>query len=192
MRCDDCGKPANIRYVEIVDGETRTLHLCDGCANSRGMAISLAPLAAPLVNMLMGLLEEMGADERGSQDGAACPDCGLTVDEFRVGGKLGCSMCYETFTCELKPLLRRVHGSTQHTGSIPSRASADVELSRAARDLQLELERAVHAEEYERAAELRDRIRELEAQRTAGEASGNAGPAGMGPSPGSGGDDVDV
>ena len=45
MLCDDCGKPATIRYVEMVDGELRDLHLCDDCANTRGMALSLAPLA---------------------------------------------------------------------------------------------------------------------------------------------------
>ncbi len=171
MRCDDCGKPANIRYVEMVDGELRDLHLCDDCANTRGMALSLSPFAGPLVNLLMGLLDEMGVGEGRAEDGPVCPECGLTHAEFRSTGKLGCSSCYEAFAAELKPLLRRVHGSTVHTGSIPSKAPHDIETSRRARTLQLELERAVHAEEYERAAELRDEIRRMEAEGAAGDAT---------------------
>ncbi len=167
MRCDDCGKPANIRYVEMVDGELRDLHLCDDCANTRGMALSLSPFAGPLVNMLMGLLDEMDVGEERSGDGPVCPTCGLTRAEFRTSGKLGCASCYEAFAAELRPLLRRVHGSTVHAGTIPSKAPQDIETSRRARTLQLELERAVHAEEYERAAELRDEIRRLEVERAA-------------------------
>ncbi len=174
MRCDDCGKPANIRYVEMVDGELRDLHLCDDCANTRGMALSLSPLTGSLVNMLMGLLDEMGVGEERAEDGPVCPDCGLTRAEFRASGKLGCASCYEAFAAELKPLLRRVHGSTAHAGTIPSRAPQDIETSRRVRKLQLELERAVHAEEYERAAELRDEIRRLEADAVSGDAGGSS------------------
>ncbi len=172
MTCDDCGSPANIRFMEVVDGELRTLHLCDDCANTRGMALSLTPLAGPLVNMLMGLLEEMGADEGQDEDGPVCPDCGLTYAGFRGTGKLGCATCYESFVSELKPLLRRVHGSTHHAGTIPSKAPADAETSRQARSLRLELERAVRLEEYERAAELRDEIRRLEIGASADGAGG--------------------
>ncbi len=164
MRCDDCGSPANIRYVEMVDGELRDLHLCDDCANTRGMALSLSPFAGPLVDMLMGLLDEMRVGEERTEDGRVCPECGLTRGEFRRTGKLGCASCYEAFGSELKPLLRRVHGSTVHTGTIPSKAPRDIETGRRARALQLELERAVRAEEYERAAELRDEIRRLETE----------------------------
>ncbi len=187
MLCDDCGKPANIRYVEMVDGELRDLHLCDACANTRGMALSLSPLAGPLVNLLMGLLDEMGAGQVPADAGPVCPECGLTHAEFRSSGKLGCPACYEAFAAELKPLLRRIHGSTVHAGTIPSKAPSDIESSRRVRVLQLEQQRAVRAEEYERAAELRDQIRRLESDMTSGEADGERPSADD-----AGGEDVDV
>ena len=187
MLCDDCGKPATIRYVEMVDGELRDLHLCDDCANTRGMALSLAPLAGPLVNMLMGLLDEMGAGDDRPEDGPVCPDCGLSQAEFRSTGKLGCAACYEAFAAELKPLLRRVHGSIVHNGTIPSKAPQDIGISRRTRALQLELERAVRAEEYERAAELRDEIRQLEADMDEDHGDDGARTEGI-----AGGADVDV
>ncbi len=196
MICGDCGKPASIRFVEMVDGELRTLTLCDDCASTRGMALSLAPLAGPLVNMLMGLLEEMKGEPDETASEPACPDCGLTYAEFRRSGKLGCAGCYEALSSELRPLLRRVHGSTQHVGTIPSHAPPGIELDRQARSLRLELERAVRAEDYERAAELRDRVRALAAEGAADSAAGlrdAQGPPRDAPRPSDhGGDDVDA
>ena len=58
MICDECGRPATIRFVETVNGEMRLMRLCGECAAARGIGLSFAPLAGPLVNMLMGFLEE--------------------------------------------------------------------------------------------------------------------------------------
>ncbi len=162
MICDECGRPAAIRFVEMVDGEMRLMRLCDECASARGIGLSLTPLAGPLVSILMGFLEEVGAEEPAELQGPVCLGCGLSYKDFRRTGKLGCADCYTSFEDELKPLIRRIHGSTRHTGGIPSEASEDVESIREARHLKLELEKAVRHEEYERAAELRDRIRSLE------------------------------
>lgn len=179
MMCHDCGKPANIRFVEMVDGRLRALHLCDSCANTRGMSLSSSSLTGPLVDMLMGLLEEMGGVEEREDSGPVCPDCGLTYAEFRRTGKLGCGVCYDAFAAELRPLFRRVHGATQHTGTIPSKAPADAESVRQTRSLRLELERAVRREEYERAAEIRDEIRQLEETPVSSANTGGANTGGV-------------
>ena len=84
---------------------------------------------------------------------------GLTYEEFRRVGRLGCGTCYETFASQLRPLLRRIHGSADHTGGVPSALEGDHFRLRAIRKLKDELTRAVQAEDYERAAELRDTIR---------------------------------
>jgi protein arginine kinase activator len=173
MICDECGRPATVRFVEMVDGEMRLMRLCDECASARGIGLSLAPLAGPLVSMLMGLLEEVGAEEAAELQGPVCPGCGLSYKDFRRTGKLGCADCYTSFENELRPLIRRIHGSTRHTGGIPSKAPEDVESIREVRRLKLELEKAVRHEEYERAAEFRDRIRSLESTPRKEDGDGN-------------------
>lgn len=136
--------------------------------------------AAPAmkVNVVVGNLAR-------SDSAAACPRCGMTYEEFRKVGRFGCAQCYAAFAQHLQRLLKRVHGATRHAGKSPAGrgaspvsasgtaarpAAASEELGR----LRQELEKAVAAEAYERAAELRDRITQLQAE--AG-AAGEAGAA---------------
>jgi protein arginine kinase activator len=163
MDCDVCGeRPATIRYAEMIDGELSTWNLCEECAREKGVTGSLSSFATPLVNVLMGLLGEPAERDREGL-GGACPQCGMSYQDFRRTGRLGCAACYETFAAELGPLLRRIHGSTEHAGRAPAahadEAAARSELKR----LKADLAGAVGREEYERAAEIRDLIREREA-----------------------------
>ncbi len=165
MNCDECGRrPATIRYTEIVDGQLRAWSLCEPCSRERGVGAGLASISGPLVNILMGLLEDSGVTETSLQEQESCPQCGLTYGEFRRTGRLGCAECYEAFKDELLPLLRRIHGCTEHVGRFPSGHSEHAESLRELRALRSELDGAVRREDYERAAELRDEMRAVAAR----------------------------
>ena len=164
MICGDCAeRDVTIRYTEMVDGELTTWQLCEECARARGVGSGLSSMAGPLVNILMGLLEEASATDAGrDHTGPVCPRCGLSFPEFRTTGRLGCGVCYESFADELKPLLRRVHGSTGHVGKYPAELSDALTSRTELRRLQTDLASAIRREDYERAAELRDLIRARE------------------------------
>ena len=105
MKCERCGsRTATVRYAEVVDGSLTSWYLCEECASERGVTGSLTPLAGPLVNILMGLLEGGGEAEL-ADNGPTCPSCGLTYGRFRRTGRLGCGTCYETFAFQLRPRL---------------------------------------------------------------------------------------
>jgi protein arginine kinase activator len=96
-------------------------------------------------------------------DGVRCAACGGTLRDFRETGRLGCAECYVTFDFHLRDLLRRLHGSSHHMGERYVRAgSGERERRRTLLDLRDQLRRAVDNENFELAAELRDRIRVLE------------------------------
>jgi protein arginine kinase activator len=163
MDCEVCGKrAATIRYAEMVDGELSTWNLCDECAREKGVTGTLSSFAKPLVNVLMGLLGEP-AERESDEPVTACPQCGMSYQDFRRTGRLGCVTCYETFEGELRPLLRRIHGSTEHCGRVPSTHADEAGTRNEIRRLRADLARAVRREEYERAAEIRDAIRRKEA-----------------------------
>ena len=98
--------------------------------------------------------------EKGSA--GKCPHCGLTYADFRKSGRLGCAQCYYTFKDSLSSLLKRVHGSSEHVGKVPALAGKEVAVSRTLKELREKLHRSIQKEEFEEAAKLRDRIRELE------------------------------
>jgi protein arginine kinase activator len=177
MKCEMCGcRDATVRYSEVADGRATTWHLCEACAGERGVGGSLTSFAGPLVDVLMGLLE--GSVGEGPASGRpSCSACGLTYEEFRSGGRLGCARCYEAFASELGPLLRRIHGSSEHTGRVPSEVEGDHLRRRELGKLRARLAAAVRDEDYERAAELRDSILDAERSLEEGEAEVSGGVA---------------
>jgi protein arginine kinase activator len=59
-------------------------------------------------------------------------------------------------------MLRRIHGKTFHVGKVPKRSGGQIRIKQEIDRLKRELQEAVNAEEYERAAVIRDKIKELE------------------------------
>jgi protein arginine kinase activator len=92
-----------------------------------------------------------------------CARCGGTFQDFRETGRLGCSDCYRTFESPLRDLLRRLHGSTHHLGErYAERDPAAAQAREQAAELREQLRLAVETENFELAAEIRDRLRVVE------------------------------
>lgn len=161
MLCQECGKrPATVHLTKIVNGQKTELHLCQECAHEKGEFEYLLQPAFSFPSMLAGL---MGGHELAAPVAQErCPQCGQTYASFAQRGRLGCANCYETFSARLNPLLRRIHGSTKHVGKVPRRTGGLVRVRKEINTLRSDLQKAVDAEDFERAAKLRDQIRTLE------------------------------
>lgn len=177
MKCEapGCENEATVHEVVIKSGKKVERHLCEQHAQTEGV---VNPPHAPL-NELLTKFVMAQAGEQAPEAPAACPTCGMTWSNFREKGVLGCPDCYEAFEEQLTPLLARAHeGGAHHTGKTPGRAGLSSGLHRELSSLRRELEEAIKAEEYERAASLRDRIRTLHGESAASE---NPEPAGKNP-----------
>lgn len=164
MVCDHCGEhEAEVHLTQIVNNEMTTRHLCARCATDLGVQAG-APLAKlPLTDFLAQMGKGVAVDAEAGTAGP-CSFCSTSVEDFKRTGRLGCPHCYAVYEAQLRGLLRRIHGSTQHVGKIYLPPTAE-EADRTARlaGLRRKLQRAVDSEDFERAAELRDEIRALEA-----------------------------
>jgi len=164
MLCDNCKeREAVINLTQVEHDSKITLHLCDQCAQQKGVETGGNVLKSPLG----GLVAAMGKGANvlpSPADGLRCQACGGTLRDFRETGRLGCPECWKSFEPHLRELVRRLHGSTFHVGEryVPAGAvapDADEDVAAALRD---QLRAAVDAENFELAAELRDRLRVLE------------------------------
>jgi len=159
MQCQSCHKnEATIHLTEINDGVRSEAHLCESCAQKQGIAIkSQIPLNELLSSLLASQPEE---EEIGSSlNQRCCPECGITLEQFRKEGLLGCPYDYEIFEKPLLSLIEKTqNGNTYHTGKIPAKMPADARNKIELSALRQELERAVKREDYELAAQLRDKI----------------------------------
>lgn len=89
----------------------------------------------------------------------------MTYEQLTKVGRFGCASCYDTFKEHLKPLLKRLHGGhTDHCGKIPKRIEGNIHLKKELDELKLILKQYVQKEEFEKAAGVRDKIRNLETQ----------------------------
>lgn len=174
MNCQQCHqRPASVHVTQVTDDQVQELHLCERCAAERSEAFgggaaeafSIPGLVAGLLAGLGGAVAVPGAQPALASElaGQRCPRCGHSYLEFARTGLLGCPECYEAFSAALQPLIGRVHGRSRHEGKSPARGGGQLRLRRQTEDLRRQLASAVAEQAFERAAELRDRIREIEA-----------------------------
>lgn len=166
MDCDQCReREAVIHLTQIVNEEVTTLHLCEKCAAEKGVESQGTVAKTQLGNFLAAMTKGLPANTSPATSGDAdvCPRCAATLQDFRESGRLGCAECYSSFAGPLRDLLRRLHGSTHHVGeryAEPGQAPEPGEHREV--ELREQLRLAVETENFELAAELRDRLRVTE------------------------------
>ena len=167
MICDDCGKKeAVVHIVQIGPNGRVEKNLCEDCAQKYGNTMFAPQERAMSVNdFLKGVFSNTPRpreEDTPEVEELVCPNCGMRYRDFQQTGKIGCSVCYDTFRAQLEPLLRRIHGSSVHSGKIPHRTGGRFETKHEIEVLRAALKDAVAKEAYEQAAEYRDQIRALE------------------------------
>ena len=162
MSCEQCReREAVIHLTQIVNEQVTTLHLCERCAAEKGVESPGAQPKTPLGTFLAAMGQEPEPTQAPRTD--TCSRCGGSLQDFRESGRLGCPDCYRSFEVPLRDLLRRLHGSTHHVGERYADRGPTVPAERPqASDLREQLRLAVETENFELAAELRDRLRVME------------------------------
>ena len=162
MLCELCKQTqATVHLTEIINDQMTELHLCEACANQKGAQVESH---FGLADLLSGLADYSKPQESEEAVVKACPTCGMTYDDFRKVGRLGCAECYHTFRRSLGSLLKRIHGSPVHVGKSPARLVKPAKAKPELAELKRKLERAIEEEAFEEAARLRDAVRRMEQQ----------------------------
>ncbi|MDP4133278.1 MAG: UvrB/UvrC motif-containing protein [Bacillota bacterium] len=155
MLCERCKQnPATMHYTQVINGQVTEYHLCEACAREENISFDMPEF--DLINLFAPKREVKSA-------GLICPFCKTTLNEFRETGIAGCHKCYEVFEPVILPMLEGFHGCSKHKDvkkeAKPLTAEDKIE------KLQKELGEAVKAEEYEKAASIRDEIKALKEEK---------------------------
>lgn len=162
--CEVCKtRPAKVHYTEIVNHAMVAMNLCVECAEQKGIDVHAAGNYG-LGDLVAGLIDTAVESEAERISKVRCSHCGYEYSDFKRIGRLGCPECYEAFEAQLIPVLRHVHGSIQHAGKRAAARSERAAIRDRVAALREDLSLAIRAEDYERAASLRDEIRALETQ----------------------------
>lgn len=159
MLCENCGKNTATTHIKkIINGVATSRHLCNECAAEYGIS---GFGGGGIANMLSSMFGDVLTDNQ-SLRAKTCKKCGATFREIVNSGRVGCEECYTEFYSELLPYIKRVHGSTKHVGKVPNNAPLAVVPNDELPELRRQLHELVLKEEFEQAATVRDRIKELE------------------------------
>src|SRR5215212_1728059 len=155
--CERCNKPATVHMTEISGGKPHDDHLCDACAQEEGY---VQQTHVPINELLNQFLKSQAQVSEAPT--SRCPDCGMSWQEFKDTGLLGCPRDYDLFINQLGGVIERAQGGgNHHTGKLvqteadkPKKTKDDpVKLRQAELNrLRKELARAVEDESYELAA----------------------------------------
>ncbi len=168
MICEICKKKqAKLHITQVKEGQKLTIHICHDCAQENGVSGPSINTSFSIESHVGGVsqLKETSAEPtRDEHLNKTCSKCGLSYSAFKESGRLGCSMCYEVFAEQLKPLLQKVQKDVVHKGKAPKTDDQSVAMKRDISDLRLQLKDAVRQEQFELAAQLRDQIRGMEGE----------------------------
>ncbi|MBQ8310616.1 MAG: UvrB/UvrC motif-containing protein [Clostridia bacterium] len=176
MLCEKCKKrTATVFYNENINGKTRAYSLCGECAaklrekgDLQDITSMIGTFADPFSELhdnlfggFFGLPTQMSVPAE-----KKCGTCGCSYSDIARDGRVGCAECYTVFSNELSRMIQSVHGTTTHTGKIPARHRAQQERARKLENLKKSMKDAITNEDFERAAALRDEIRQMESEGT--------------------------
>jgi protein arginine kinase activator len=165
MICQDCKKrEASVHMTQISGNDKTSLSLCRECALARGFHSPLDNMPFPLADILSNMVKATAtAAKSDPADELVCRKCGLTFDEFARQGRFGCGECYTAFRPRLESIMRKIHGASLHRGRNPETQSLTPQLDplpvKEEERLEAELKKAIDSEDFERAAELRDKLK---------------------------------
>ena len=168
MKCQKCGNNnANTHIKTIVNGEFREYDLCSECAKKMGYTNIFSDIDSEFSGFLGSFF---GNALPARSQATHCDFCGSTYSDIVKTGQVGCANCYEVFESLLLPSIRKIHGNTTHCGK-NSTASQKLAVKKQEEktdkeklaELKAELEKAINEQNFEYAAELRDKIKEMEA-----------------------------
>lgn len=160
MLCEECGKnPATVSISVSTGNGFNTRNLCPECMKK--MEASLAK--GDIQSFLSSVLSILSKEKKAEHPSITCSGCGLTYAEFEHTGRLGCAQCYRDFAAQLKPVLQKIHGRTQHAGRKPASFVPNPQdlLDQRILELRQKMEEAVAEENFEAAAQYRDELRSL-------------------------------
>ncbi|MBQ8228832.1 MAG: UvrB/UvrC motif-containing protein [Clostridia bacterium] len=169
MLCQNCGKNEATTHIRrVVNGDTTQMHLCADCAQHLGYGDMFSGFGLNLDDFFGGFLGDT-VQKLASPVETRCQKCGNTFGDIVRSGKVGCSECYKTFYDKLLPSIQRIHGRIKHNGKQVSAVESTVIHAKEIQEnpieqLKKELADAIEKQEFEQAAVIRDKIKELESE----------------------------
>ena len=173
MICDFCKKnKATIHLIRVQNDNVEKVNICAECAGDFSF-FSEDDFYKDLTKILYKIFKADEGQPSGIKElrnlknleirkNRSCSFCGMDLKNIKKLGKMGCPNCYSEFKNILLPIIKAIHKNIEHKGKIPENTTGQIKLEKSIRDLRNRLKREIFVENFEEAARIRDKIRQLE------------------------------
>ena len=166
MKCDGCQKKeAALVLHMITNGQVATRSLCLECAKKAHQEMAQA---FSTMGMSMTGMEEMrGAVQESKRENLRlpkmiCATCRTAYEDINDETVFGCPKCYQAFHTQVIDYLSSIRGPEKQLIELDAQEKDFSFVTRGNEtELRERLNEAVRSENYEQAANLRDRLKEL-------------------------------
>ncbi len=179
-RCELCGRQEGIIEIQVYrDNKPKMLSLCTSCAmkllenhpeGKDDISALLEKGGEEMFQMIFEVRSLLGEivsqihtieTQRARTSQVQC-SCGLTYEEFKETGYLGCPWCYDTFKTAIHEMLVDIERGTVHRGMIPPKHVYFLLVQKEIAYLQRRLKHLISREAYEEAARVQKRLRRIQ------------------------------
>ena len=173
MICDFCKKnKATIHLIRVQNDNVEKVNICAECAGDfsffseddfyKDLTKILSKIFKADEGQPNGIRELKNLKNLEIRKNRSCSFCGMDLKNIKKLGKMGCPNCYSEFKNILLPIIKAIHKNIAHKGKIPENTTGQIKLEKSIRDLRNRLKREIFVENFEEAARIRDKIRQLE------------------------------
>ena len=169
-KCFFCNKIGPVPYhvTEIEKGQVESFDMCAKCVDEYTKELGGNPVKNPPIDVSNiktpeDLLSFISSVSSKTSDKKPCK-CGTTPEDIEQKGRFGCVNCYEHFKEFMESMVYPFHNADTHVGKTP-RAQIMRKIEENPEEkmklLKLRYAKAIELEEYEKAAEINEEIKQL-------------------------------
>ena len=160
-----------------MDGKTEEKGLCSTCAikylenkdavkNLCFVDQKLMTVIEEMRDLLSGIISNISEisimmQEKENPNSKKCENCGITFDNFRETGYLGCPYCYHSFNEQIKEFILEIERGSIHKGKMPKKYAELFLLKKEITYLKNQLKKLVLDENYEKADKIKRKLEKL-------------------------------
>lgn len=173
MICDFCkNNIATVHLIRVQNDNVEKVNICLECAKDFSF-FSEDDFYKDLNKILYRIFQSDGGrvDDYKSKKtlknlkikkNRSCSFCSMDLKKIKKLGRMGCPHCYNEFKSVLLPIIKTIHEDMEYRGKIPENTSRQVKLEKSISDLKNRIKNEIFIENFEEAARIRDKIKQLE------------------------------
>lgn len=171
MKCDICKKRDAVFHMQEQSAMgVRKISLCVECALTKGLNIR----AEDVDKLFSSFISNIFADGQTSPTNMAsqaaarilnlkCPECGKSLEDITKTSEVGCPECFSHFRTVIDAMLVNMNNSIDYRGDFPSDLRTEHNCKVEIFNLKKQLRQCISMEDFGKAAEIRDKIKALQA-----------------------------